>query len=169
MLQEIQISSFTAGEFSPRMKGRTDYQRYYDSLDTCRNMVPMPQGGLTKRPGTLYVEAAHDQTATPFRVRNIPFVFSTVQPYSLEFGPGYIRPFMDDAAILGATDRRGPLRRGRNLAGLLLPVGRHLVAGPSELPAGDLDPQLAHRLELSSLSAAGRPLLAAQHATPPPP
>ena len=102
MLQEIQISSFTAGEFSPRMKGRTDYQRYYDSLDTCRNMVPMPQGGLTKRPGTLYVEAAHDQTATPFRVRNIPFVFSTVQPYSLEFGPGYIRPFMDDAAILGA-------------------------------------------------------------------
>ena len=103
MLQEVQISNFTAGELSPRMKGRTDYAKYFDGLDTELNMVTMPQGGATKRPGTMFVALAKDQNPQPFAVRNLRFVFSTVQPYQLELGGGYIRVYANDAAALDGS------------------------------------------------------------------
>ena len=103
MLQELQISNFTAGELSPRMKGRTDYAKYFDGLDTELNMVTMPQGGATKRPGTMFVALAKDQNPQPFAVRNLRFVFSTIQPYQLELGGGYIRVYADDAVALDGS------------------------------------------------------------------
>ena len=103
MLQEIQISNFTAGELSPRMKGRTDYAKYFDGLDTELNMVTMPQGGATKRPGTMFVAKAADQNPQPFAVRNLRFVFSTIQAYQLELGGGYIRVYADDAVALDGS------------------------------------------------------------------
>lgn len=100
MLQALDFTSFTKGEGSPRLKGRTDYAGYYDMADTELNMVSLPQGGATRRPGTLLVRLSKDQSATPFRAQMIPFVFSTVQAYELEFTAGNVRVFMNDGVVI---------------------------------------------------------------------
>jgi hypothetical protein len=48
-------TSLNAGEFSPLLEGRVDYQKYAKGLKLCQNFVPMVQGPLTRRPGTYYV------------------------------------------------------------------------------------------------------------------
>lgn len=100
MLADIEITNFTAGELSPRLKGRTDYKGYYNGLDTCLNMVVLPQGGTTRRPGTTLAGLAKDQTNIPFYSRNIPFIFSTIQAYMLNFTSGNVRVCMDDGFVL---------------------------------------------------------------------
>ncbi|HEV2189676.1 MAG TPA: hypothetical protein VGR70_20875, partial [Stellaceae bacterium] len=110
--EQLQISNFTAGELSPRLKGRTDYARYFNGLDQHVNMVAMPTGGSTKRPGTAFSALAKDQSPTPFAVRNIPFIFSTVQPYQLEFGGLYIRVFKNDFPVLNVQNVTGAANNG---------------------------------------------------------
>src|SRR5262245_61110554 len=61
-------------------------------------MVCLPQGGVSRRPGTNYSADAFDQANRP---QLIPFVFSTVQAYMLEFGQAFIRVFMNGAPVLG--------------------------------------------------------------------
>jgi hypothetical protein len=100
MRQDTQLSNFTKGELSPRIKGRTDFEGYYDGLDTCFNMVVLPQGGATRRPGTLCVALAKDQGNAIGRARLIPFVFSVVQPYMLEVFAGGIRVYANDGQVL---------------------------------------------------------------------
>lgn len=97
MRQEIEISNFTAGELSPRLKGRIDLTKYFSGLDTALNMVIMPQGGATRRPGTLYVSNAKDQSNPARMVR---FVFSTVQAYELEFSHLNVRVYMNHGVVL---------------------------------------------------------------------
>jgi len=48
------ISNFTAGEFSPRLYGRTDLAKYYNSCKTMENFIVLPHGGATRRPGTYF-------------------------------------------------------------------------------------------------------------------
>jgi hypothetical protein len=96
---DVSINSFAAGEVSPRMKGRTDHEKYFIGADTMLNMVPLPQGGATRRPGTELSDFVYDQSSPP---RLIPFTFSVIQAYMLEFGQGYIRVFMDGSPVLYA-------------------------------------------------------------------
>src|SRR5215471_16084756 len=99
MESQIELSNFTAGELSPRFKGRIDQAKYFNGCDTLVNMVVMPQGGATKRPGTVYVADTTDQ-AHPCRLRR--FVFSTVQAYMLEFSAFKVRVYADDSVVLNA-------------------------------------------------------------------
>jgi len=96
MKQDLDLTNFTAGELSPRMMGRVDESCYYNGTKTCLNMVPLAQGGATRRPGTQMVALAGDQVNP---VRLVPFIFSTVQPYILEFGGGYVCFYMNDGVI----------------------------------------------------------------------
>ena len=97
MIEDIQITNFGNGEVSPRLLGRTDIAKYYDSCQIVRNMVPMPQGGMTRRPGTMFVAQAADQ-ANPAHL--IPFQFSTQQAYTLEFFGGGARIYANDGQII---------------------------------------------------------------------
>jgi len=89
--------SFTAGEFSPKLYGRTDSERYKTGLATCLNYLPTIEGPIVRRPGTKYsgVEA-RDPSIPPVL---IPFEVSAVDSYMLEFGEGYIRFFKDGAQV----------------------------------------------------------------------
>ncbi|HEY2068279.1 MAG TPA: hypothetical protein VGG48_01895 [Rhizomicrobium sp.] len=100
MRSDIEICSFTAGELTPRLKGRTDYKNYFNGCATLANMVVLPQGGVTRRPGFQLAALSKDQTDAPFRVRLRRFTFSTVQSYMLEFSDGNVRVYMQDAAVL---------------------------------------------------------------------
>ncbi len=97
MRVDVELTNFTAGELSPRMRGRTDMAKYSNGCETLLNMVVMPQGGVTRRPGTRYVAPNNDQAHPP---RLAPFVFSTQQAYVVEFSDHVARFFANDGLVL---------------------------------------------------------------------
>ena len=52
--------SLNAGELGPRMVARTDFAKYPLGCATLENMIPLPQGGATRRPGTVFVAESAD-------------------------------------------------------------------------------------------------------------
>ena len=46
------ITNFQSGEFSPRLEGRIDLQKYTSGAQKLENMLIFRQGGVTRRPGT---------------------------------------------------------------------------------------------------------------------
>lgn len=48
-------SNFTAGEFSPRLYGRSDTEKYKAAVRLMRNFVPYPHGSTARRPGLKYI------------------------------------------------------------------------------------------------------------------
>lgn len=90
--------SFTAGEFSPRLYGRTDSERYKTGLATCLNYLPTIEGPIIRRPGTKYSGASVRDPAVPPVL--IPFEVSATDSYMLEFGDGYIRFYKDGGQVL---------------------------------------------------------------------
>lgn len=93
------LTNFTAGEFSPRLEGRFDIEKYYNSASTIHNFTVQTYGGVQKRPGTRYIAAIKTQTGSNSGARLIPFVFSKTQAYIIEFGHNYIRFFKDEGQI----------------------------------------------------------------------
>jgi hypothetical protein len=100
-------SNFTAGELSPLAYGRTDLPQYKAGLETCLNNIPLLQGPVMRRPGTKFVAETKEQNLN-YKVRLIPFQFSTTQAYIVEIGAdatssgsgGYCRFYKDNAQIL---------------------------------------------------------------------
>lgn len=92
------LYSFNAGEWSPEFGGRVDLGKYPSSMRRCNNFVPRVMGLLKKRPGTRYVSPAKTHVLAD-RVRLVPFVFSNVQAYTLEFGSGYCRIYRNGARV----------------------------------------------------------------------
>lgn len=90
----IPLTSFTGGEWSPRLQGRMDIQKYNTSCEILKNMVIYPHGGITRRMGLEYIENAKTNN-----VRLIPFEYNREQAYVLEFGENYIRFFRNGAQI----------------------------------------------------------------------
>lgn len=106
-------TNFAAGEFSPRMRGRTDFNRYRNAVAQQLNFTTMLQGGATRRPGTHYVAPVKDSADS---TRLIPFSFSTGESYILEFGDLYVRFYRDGAQLESApstpTEKTTPYTTG---------------------------------------------------------
>lgn len=96
------LTSFNAGEFGKRMAGRTDFARYINAGERFENILPLPQGGWTRRPGSRFVAEVHDN-AVRHRVRR--FQVSNTQSYILELGDNTVRFFKNQGIIqVGQTD-----------------------------------------------------------------
>ena len=93
----LALTSFVSGEFSPKMDGRTDFDKYSSGAKTLENFLVHPQGAATRRVGTQFIAEVKSCAA---KTRLIPFEFSTTQTYILEFGNTYIRFFKDKGQIL---------------------------------------------------------------------
>jgi len=91
------ITNFTAGEFSPKLDGRTDVSRYFNAAKTLFNMIVYPHGGATRRGGTQFV--LETQTSSQKSIL-IPFEFSTTAAYIIEAGHNYMRFFTDRGNIV---------------------------------------------------------------------
>ena len=94
------FSSFTAGEVSPRMEGRVTLDTYREGLADMTNLLVLPQGGVTRRPGTEFLGEIKDSANT---ARLIPFQFKTSDTYILEFGDQVMRVFRNGLQVLDAT------------------------------------------------------------------
>lgn len=88
--------SFNAGEFSDLVAARVRFEKYPNALKVCENMIPLIQGGVTRRTGTMFVNEVKDSADS---TRLIPFEFSITQAYILEFGDQYIRFYKDRGLI----------------------------------------------------------------------
>ena len=84
------MSSFNAGELTPRLFGRTDIRKYYSGCRTLENFFVRPLGPVEKRPGTYYIATAAG------KARLIDFQHSIEKTYVLEFSEGSIRFFVDE-------------------------------------------------------------------------
>lgn len=89
-------NNMNAGEISPLLEGRVDLRPYINGLKRCLNFVPLAQGPITRRPGTMYVAAP--KTANK-KARLERFEYSTIQAYILEFGDLYIRFFRNEGRL----------------------------------------------------------------------
>ena len=90
-------SAFNAGELGPRLAARVDFAKYRNAGARVENLIPLAQGGVTRRPGTRFVAPAADHAKRP---RLLPFEFSTEQAYVLEAGEGQFRFFRNKGRIV---------------------------------------------------------------------
>ena len=51
-MPDYEVTSFSAGELTPKGNGRIDTQSYINGCRTLLNGIVLPQGGITRRPGT---------------------------------------------------------------------------------------------------------------------
>lgn len=112
MRQDIELTDFSKGELSPRLKGRIDFKGYFQGCEAVFNMVVLPQGGLTRRPGTVFSNTVKDQSKL---ARLVPFQFSVTQAYMLEFGNLYIRVYKDRAQVTNELVITGAANNGAGL------------------------------------------------------
>lgn len=89
-------TNWTAGEISPRLYGRIDVERYAAGAHRIENMVVQRFGGVRKRGGSQYINEVKTSST---KVRLIPFVYSVVQAYIIEFGDNYARFYANGAVV----------------------------------------------------------------------
>ncbi len=87
------------GEISPQLLARFDQPRYQTGSRVLENCVPMPQGGLTKRPGMRFCGLAAQQS-TSQNTRLVPFVFSATQGRILEFSHLSMRVWLPNGTLV---------------------------------------------------------------------
>lgn len=91
--------SFTGGEVSPSLHGRTDLARYATSLRTCRNFFVRATGGASNRAGLQFVYALDPTSLAAL----LPFVFSSTQSYMLVFQKNAVRVFSNGGFVYTST------------------------------------------------------------------
>lgn len=96
MAEWIKQTSFTAGELSPALYGRTDLDHYALGLKTAKNVIVSYHGGVLNRPGTEFVCEVADSASA---ARIIPFQYSTTLTYVLELGDQTLRVVKEGAQI----------------------------------------------------------------------
>ena len=101
-LKTVQVG-FTSGELDPVLLGRIDKELYYKGAAILRNVYVNPQGHLTRREGTYYV----DNTTSNAVSRMVDFEFNTVQKYLLVFTVGQFKVYKGD--VLQATVTAAPI------------------------------------------------------------
>ena len=89
-------TSFSSGEISPEMLGRTDTSKHQNGLKRSTNAFISPFGGVVRRNGSRYVNTAKYNDK---HVILIKFVFSVDQSYMLEVGDRYMRFYINGHVI----------------------------------------------------------------------
>ena len=95
----IVLPSFSNGEISPSLYGRTDSPLYRAALRRARNVVVDARGGVSNRAGLRFVGPVRDHD---LGARLLPFRFSSDDRYVLEFGNYYMRVIRGGGHVLEA-------------------------------------------------------------------
>lgn len=98
-------SNFSSGEIDPRLRARLDINQYYNAASTLQNVAVQPQGGIKRRPGSIYLSTLGGTPSDG--VRCVPFEFSVTDAYMLVFVGNRMYVFKNKALVTdinGATD-----------------------------------------------------------------
>ena len=94
-------TNFTTGELDPLLRARIDLKSYENALETAQNVFCQPQGGITRRSGTRYINSlpnAGSESAAN-GVRLVAFEFSTSDSYMLCFTHNRMHVYKNGALI----------------------------------------------------------------------
>lgn len=91
------MTTFTAGEWSPKSLGRRELPKYARAMKKLRNFIPHKVGGVQNRSGTRFVASAKSASTA---CRLATFAPATDQTYILEFSNLAIRFFKNKAQML---------------------------------------------------------------------
>lgn len=94
------LESSNAGEFSPRMDARVGFEKYGAAVSRGLNLVCLPQGGVTSRPGTRFIKETRFSNAASAL---IPFEPVADQAYMVEAGNNYLRFYRNQGQITALT------------------------------------------------------------------
>ncbi len=89
--------AFNAGELSPRLEARVDFARYGAGLKECQNLIPLPEGGIARRPGTRYVAEVSDSS---MMARLMPFEATADQQHIVEHNDNKMRFFFRQGQLV---------------------------------------------------------------------
>lgn len=134
MLNKLVQTNFTAGELSPQMYGRSDYNKFSNGVKTLSGFIPTTVGDAYMRPGTRYVAKAIDETVRSYFFE---FRYNADDVYIIEMGGGYTRFYRDraqittDAVATGATWTAG-------VATVTIPA--HTIRVGTEIVVSAIDP-----------------------------
>jgi len=97
------------GETSPHMGARFDQPRHQTGCHSLLNMIPLPQGGITKRPGMEHMaNLLYAGSGENYSFRLVPFIFSANESRILEFsGKDYnvqMRVWLPDGTLVQNAD-----------------------------------------------------------------
>ena len=90
-------TNFTTGELDPLLKARVDLKARQNALETARNVICQPQGGVKRRPGTKFINELGGTPADG--VRLVHFEFSVDDSYMLCFTNNRMYVYKDKALI----------------------------------------------------------------------
>lgn len=90
------FNDFNSGEYGERMDARVDFAKYASAGARFLNILPLPQGPWTRRPGSRYIAGVADSSSFH---RIIAFQFSTIRAYVLEFGNATLRFYRLQASV----------------------------------------------------------------------
>jgi hypothetical protein len=94
-------TNFTTGELDPLLRARIDLKSYENALETAQNVFCQPQGGITRRSGTRYINSLPNSGSESAAngVRLVAFEFSTSDSYMLAFTHNRMHVYKNGALI----------------------------------------------------------------------
>lgn len=93
--------SFNGGEVSPYLRHRIDFEKTPSSAAQMRNFLPMPYGGVIKRPG---LQQLATLVTAGENSRMLPFVASDGTKYLLHFTPDVLKIYGIDGTLKDTLD-----------------------------------------------------------------
>jgi hypothetical protein len=93
------LINFVGGEISPLVAQRSDLEVLLKSLSRCENFIPLPQGGLRKRPGSVHVGLTKNNRIGSL----IPFQFSAQDALMIVATDRNFRYYRNRAVVLNAA------------------------------------------------------------------
>jgi len=93
-----------AGEITPRLHARTDFNKYDNAWETVENFIPLAEGGMQRRSGTRYVAEVEDSAV---KGRLFHFEFSITQAYVGELADTKLRFYRNQGQITVADTDGG--------------------------------------------------------------
>ena len=93
------FQNFSAGELSPRMRGRFDIPLYFSGHERLENFISEAQGPARFRTGLKYANSTYSNNPAVL----IPFVYNDEQSYILELTDSRGRIYTDGALLMDGT------------------------------------------------------------------
>ena len=84
MKQFLIKNNFSAGELATALYTRTDIQQYGNGAKTLKNVIPLVEGGVRKRPGTIFKNKSQAQRIIPFVVNSDKTFLLLLRPYFIQ-------------------------------------------------------------------------------------
>lgn len=107
MIQKGLQPSFASGEISPLLHARVDLARYGTALSRLKNMIVLPQGGVTRRPGFVHLAPCVSQGRDACPVRLIPFRYNSEDAVMIELGDRQARFWAGGRVVYNTTSPYG--------------------------------------------------------------